>query len=166
MISWDFVVNGTPKVVPFVMNDINGTRQLCDKPDSLLVYANFMSFTILTTGLNMAVSTEQYAAFWDMSHGRSFAKQSQECAFWWHEGIVENFAIFMTATWMRLGFLICVSLPSKKRYHMCNLDLFRQTVCVGKIFGGHQSFLLGHWYPCFGLDFKTRVDPSLAYFIV
>ena len=80
MISWDFVVNGTPKVVPFVMNDVNGTRQLCDKPDSLLVYANFMPFTILTIGLNVAVSTEQYAAFW------------------WHEGIVESFAIFMSAT--------------------------------------------------------------------
>ena len=43
---------------------------------------------------------------------------------------------------MRLGFFICVSLPSKMRYHMCNLDLFRQTVRVENFFGGHQ-FLCG-----------------------
>ena len=40
-----------------------------------------------------------------------------------------------------------------------------------KIFGGHKSFLWGHWYPCFGLlmtsslGFKARVDPSLEYFV-
>ena len=39
-----------------------------------------------------------------------------------------------------------------------------------KIFGGHMSFLWGHWYPCFGLlvtsalGFKARVD-SLACFL-
>ena len=37
-------------------------------------------------------------------------------------------------------------------------------------FGGHKSFLWGHWYPCFGLlvisalGFKARVDP-LACFV-
>ena len=51
------------KVILLVMSDIYGTRHLCDKPDGLLVYANFMPFTILTTGLNVAVSTEHYAAF-------------------------------------------------------------------------------------------------------
>ena len=40
-----------------------------------------------------------------------------------------------------------------------------------KIFGGHKSFLWGHWYPCFGLlamsplGFKARVDPSLVCFV-
>ena len=62
------------KVILFVMSDIDGARQICYKPDSLLVYANFMPFTILTTGLNVAVFTEQYAAFWDMSHGFSLNK--------------------------------------------------------------------------------------------
>ena len=39
-----------------------------------------------------------------------------------------------------------------------------------KHFGGHMSFLWGHWYPCFGLlvtsalGFKARVD-SLACFL-
>ena len=38
-------------------------------------------------------------------------------------------------------------------------------------FGGHQSFLCGHWYPCFGLlvtsalGFKAKVDPWLTYFL-
>ena len=36
-----------------------------------------------------------------------------------------------------------------------------------KIFGGHESFLWGHWYPCFGLlvmsplGFKARVGSAL-----
>ena len=40
-----------------------------------------------------------------------------------------------------------------------------------KIFGGHESFLWGHWYPCFGLlvtsplGFKARVDPLLVCFL-
>ena len=39
------------------------------------------------------------------------------------------------------------------------------------IFGVHESFLWGHWYPCFGLlvtsplGFKARVDPLLACFL-
>ena len=34
------------------------------------------------------------------------------------------------------------------------------------IFGGHQSFLQGHWYPCFRLlDFKARVVPSFVCFL-
>ena len=39
------------------------------------------------------------------------------------------------------------------------------------IFGGHQSFWWGHWYPCFvllvssGLGFKARVCPLLACFV-
>ena len=38
-------------------------------------------------------------------------------------------------------------------------------------FGGHQSFLWGHWYPCFGclvmsaLSFKASVDPLFLCFI-
>ena len=40
-----------------------------------------------------------------------------------------------------------------------------------KNFGGHNSFLWGHWYPCYGLlvmsalGFKARVDPSLVCFV-
>ena len=46
-----------------------------------------------------------------------------------------------------------------------------QKLFLRKIFGGHMSFLWGHWYPCFGLlvmpalGFKARVDPLLVCFV-
>ena len=48
------------------------------------------------------------------------------------------------------------------------IDL-RNTKTFFKIFGRHQPFLLGRWYPYFGLlmtsamGFKVRMDPSLVF---
>ena len=55
----------------------------------------------------------------------------------------------------------------KTNFLLNSIDLYSSFA----FFGGHESFLWGHWYPCFGLlvisapYFKTRVDPSLTCFV-
>ena len=59
-------------------------------------------------------------------------------------------------------------------FPFCNLLFFKPqdfATFLKKIFGGHKSFLWGHWYPCFGpvvmstLGFKARGDPLLVCFL-
>ena len=67
---------------------------------------------------------------------------------------------------------------TKNRYFALVSDDFQEThhfhfyfLFLKKTFVGHESFLLSHWYPCFGLlvtsakGFKARVDFSLAHFL-
>ena len=70
----------------------------------------------------------------------------------------------------RGGGVVTAQPPSLKPYGQRPLPLPPSPLFFLKIFGGHMSFLWGHWYPCFGLlvmsalGFKARVD-SLACFL-
>ena len=54
-----------------------------------------------------------------------------------------------------------ISIFLKQHFWFCWDNFFK------KVFGGHMSFFLGHWYPCFGflvmppLRFKARVGSAL-----
>ena len=72
--------------------------------------------------------------------------------------------------WKVLSVEVCRHCTEKKN-QVRLFDFNYSTTFIFLVFGGHESFLWGHWYPCFGLlmtsplGFKGRVDPSLVCFV-
>ena len=108
-----------------------------------------------------------------------FSANQYETEMWWNNKwiwLVETVSLFHAISWgikhfyrsikislLRM-YLVFLSLPFM--FYYLKLVIFAATTYIffKKNFGGHKSFLLGHWYPCFGLlltsppGFKARVS--------